>query len=223
MASTVRSASASVVDQLLTLIRMAVLPCHTVPPIQAVPSACTRSITARANMPGGMYYHTMSAVPALGKVYSMGGYNNAYLSVNYEYDVATNAWSTRAPISDGSNQQPRYGPGSFAVNNRVYVVGGYNNGYTQTTLEYNPLQNSWVQRANMAYQRYLHSAATVGTKGYTYGGIPSYTYGEEYTPPDFGLPPNEPANVAQAGSRAETASEIMGKLEEAFIAGELIT
>jgi hypothetical protein len=163
------------------------------------------SITARANMPGGMYYHAMAAVPALGKVYSLGGYNNAYLSVMYEYDVASNAWTTRAPISDGSSAMPRYGPGAFAVNNRVYVVGGYNNGYTQTTLEYNPLTNTWVQRANMAYQRYLHSATAMNGKGFTYGGIPQYTYGEEYTPPDFGLPPNAPTNVTQIGSRAETS------------------
>ena len=42
MAATVASASASVVDQLLTLMRMAALPCQVVPPIQAVPPACTR-------------------------------------------------------------------------------------------------------------------------------------------------------------------------------------
>ena len=163
------------------------------------------SITARANMPGGMYYHAMAAVPSISKVYSLGGYNNAYLSVMYEYDIATNAWTTKAPISDGATTQPRYGPGAFAVGTRVYVVGGYNNGYMQTTLEYNSLQNTWVQRANMAYQRYLHDAANVNGKGYTYGGIPNYTYGEEYTAPDFGLPPDVPTGVGQSGSRAETA------------------
>ena len=165
------------------------------------------SITARANMPGGMYYHAMAAVPAISKVYSIGGYNNAYLSVMYEYDIAANTWSTRAPISDGANTQPRYGPAAFAVGTRVYVVGGYNNGYTQTTLEYNALQNTWVQRANMAYQRYLHDAANVNGKGYTYGGIPSYTYGEEYSAPNFGVPPNEPTGVVQVGSRPESTQQ----------------
>jgi len=163
------------------------------------------SITARANMPGGMYYHAMAAVPALNKVYSLGGYNAGYLSVMYEYDVPNNSWTTRAPISDGATTQPRYGPGAFTLNNRVYVVGGYNNGYQQTTLEYNVLTNTWVQRANMAYQRYLHDATAYNGKGYTYGGIPSYTYGEEYTPPDFGLPPDPPTGVGQSGSRAESA------------------
>ena len=39
IASTVASASASVVIQFETLMRMAAMPCHVVPPIQAVPSA----------------------------------------------------------------------------------------------------------------------------------------------------------------------------------------
>jgi hypothetical protein len=156
-------------------------------------------------MPGGMYYHAMTSIPALGKVYSLGGYNNAYLSVMYEYDVATNAWTTKNPISDGAAVQPRYGPAAFAVGTRVYVVGGYNNNYMQTTLEFNALTNTWAQRANMAYQRYLHSATAFNGKGYTYGGIPQYTYGEEYTPPDFGLPPNVPTAVAQTGSSAASS------------------
>jgi hypothetical protein len=163
------------------------------------------SITARANMPNGMYYHTMAAIPALSKVYSLGGYNNAYLSVMYEYDIASNAWTTKAPISDGASVQPRYGPAAFANGTRVYVVGGYNNGYTQTTLEFNALTNTWVQRANMAYQRYLHDATAYNGKGYTYGGIPNYTYGEEYTPPDFGSPPFPPTALAQTGSSAASS------------------
>jgi MYXO-CTERM domain-containing protein len=167
------------------------------------------SITARANMPGGMYYHAMASVPSLNKVYSLGGYNNAYLSVMYEYDQPTDTWTTRAPISDGAATQPRYGPGAFSHGTRVYVVGGYNNGYMQTTLEYNALTNTWTQRASMSYQRYLHSATSFNGKGYTYGGIPQYTTGEEYTPPDFGLPPNEPTAVMQIGSRAETANQAL--------------
>ena len=47
MAATVASASASVVDQLLTLMRIAAMPCQVVPPSQAVPSSWTRRTTAR--------------------------------------------------------------------------------------------------------------------------------------------------------------------------------
>jgi MYXO-CTERM domain-containing protein len=168
------------------------------------------SITARANMPGGTYIHAMASVESIGKTYALGGYNNGYLSVCYEYtppdaSSANGTWATRAPISDGASQQPRYGGAAFSLNNRIYLPGGYNNNYMQTTLEYNPISNTWAQRANMTYQRYLHGAVAIGTKGYCYGGIPTYTTGEEFTPPDFGLPPNPPAGVNQAGSRAETA------------------
>src|SRR5437773_11816796 len=49
MAATERSASASVVDQLHTEIRIAPFPCHVVPLSQQVPSCWTRSTTARVN------------------------------------------------------------------------------------------------------------------------------------------------------------------------------
>ena len=45
MAATDRSASVSVVDQLLTLIRIAATSCHVVPESHRVPSAWTRRIT----------------------------------------------------------------------------------------------------------------------------------------------------------------------------------
>src|SRR6185312_44561 len=47
MASRLRSTSSSVVAQLLTLMRMAVRPCHTVPPHQQVPSFCKAVMTRR--------------------------------------------------------------------------------------------------------------------------------------------------------------------------------
>jgi hypothetical protein len=46
MASRLRSTSAAVVAQEETLMRIAVLPCQTVPPHQQVPSSCTRRMTS---------------------------------------------------------------------------------------------------------------------------------------------------------------------------------
>jgi hypothetical protein len=170
------------------------------------------SLTARANMPAGMYRHCMAAVPAIDKVYSMGGYNNGYLSVNYEFTPpgaggANGTWTTRAAISNGQGAlQPRgEGPAAFSLNNRVYIAGGYNNGQQLTTLEYNPSSNTWAQRASMSGARYYTAGVAINGKGYVYGGIPSYTAGEEFTPPNFGSPPNDPTNVAQAGSQPDTA------------------
>jgi hypothetical protein len=170
------------------------------------------TLTARANMPGGTYMHCMASVDALNKTYVMGGYNNGYLAVCYEYTppssgAANGTWATMAAISNGQGQQQPRGerPAAFSLNNRIYLAGGYNNGQQQTTLEYNPNSNTWAQRANMSSARYYTAGVSINGKGYVYGGPPAYTAGEEFTPPDFGLPPNPPTNVAQAGSQADTA------------------
>ena len=49
IAATERSASASVVDQFETEIRIAAMPCQVVPPSQQVPSAWTAATTSRVN------------------------------------------------------------------------------------------------------------------------------------------------------------------------------
>src|SRR4029077_4113417 len=49
IAARLRSTSSSVVAHEETLMRMAVRPCHTVPPAQHVPSACTPAITPRVS------------------------------------------------------------------------------------------------------------------------------------------------------------------------------
>jgi len=168
------------------------------------------SVATRASMPGGAYFHSMAAFPALNKVYALGGYNNGYLSICYEYtppdsSSANGSWTTKSPISNGSGAQPRYGPLAMTLGSRIYVMAGYNSGYQNTALEYNPVTDTWVQRANLTNARYMCGGGVVGGKGYVYGGVASYTANEEFTPPDFGLPPNAPTNVGQSGSRAESA------------------
>src|SRR5207244_7102527 len=49
IAARLRSTSSSVVAQLETLIRIAVLPCHWVPPNQQVPSSCTPAMIRRVS------------------------------------------------------------------------------------------------------------------------------------------------------------------------------
>ena len=176
------------------------------------------TITAMTPMPAYLYYHGMAAVPALNKVYALGGYGVAgYTGINYEYtpqdsDSSTNdvggTWTTRAPISNGSTTQTLYYVSAMSLNNRVYVPGGYNSqtGVQNLVYEYSPTTNTWAQRATMTYGHYVyHAAVPINGKGYVYGGYPNYIYGEEFTPPSFGSAPNEPTNVIQQGSRAETS------------------
>jgi hypothetical protein len=173
------------------------------------------SITARANMPQAKYYLASAAIPSLNRLYTAGGYNNGYLASCHEYTPpgaaqGANTWREMAQMSVSNNTQPRYGPVAFSLVNRLYVVGGYNNGYQSTTLELSPTNGAtgtWFQRANMTYGRYLFGGTVLSNEGYIYGG---YSNGggqalERFIPPDFGLPPNVPAVVNQTGSRAETA------------------
>jgi hypothetical protein len=181
------------------------------------PNQATPSISTGTSMPGFLYYHGACAVPSLGKMYVMGGYGTAgYTGINYEYtpednNASTNdtggTWATRAQISNGTTVQPLYlGVGLINLNNRVYVIG-YNSssGVNNQLFEYNPITNTWAQRATKSYGGYYWPAwVAINGKGYSYGGAPSYFYGEEYTPPNFGSPPFAPTDLKQTGSRPET-------------------
>ncbi len=173
--------------------------------------------TGLTSLPAYQYLHHTAAVPALGKLYSMGGYGTAgYTGINYEYTPQDNdptsndvggTWVTRANISNGSAQQNMLYHRLITLNNRVYVCAGQNanSGIIQSCFEYNPFTNTWTQRASLNYLHYMHAAVAINNKGYVYGG-PNYpTICEEFTPPNFGSPPDAPSNLAQTGSRAETS------------------
>jgi hypothetical protein len=173
------------------------------------------TVTPRASLLNnqGLYYHAASAVPSLGKFYIFGGLlNGTQSSLCHEYTPPSagspnGAWVAKANMSNGQAQQTRYGHVAVTLNSRPYITGGYFNGYSTNTLEYNPFTDSWAQRANMSNGRYLHAGVAIGGKMYVYGGYSTYTTNEEYTPPDFGVPPNPPANLMQIGSRPETANQ----------------
>ena len=172
------------------------------------------TVTSRAVMPGTAYYHSMTAVPSLQKVYVISGYlAGAQSAANYEYTTPTannanGSWTTRAQIQNSSGQpQPRYMARSFSLMGRVYVTGGVN---SNQTWEYNPETNLWAQRANMGSARYMHAAAApIGNNGYVYGGIGATTAGEQYAPPEFGSAPNPPTNLTQLGSRVESSQQAL--------------
>ncbi len=171
------------------------------------------TVTARASLLNnqGLYYHAAAGVPALGKMYIFAGLlNGAQSSLCHEFTppsaaAANGSWVAKANVSNGSANQTRYGHVAVTLNNRPYITGGYFNGYSNNTLEYNAFQDTWAQRANMSNGRYLHAGVAISNKMYVYGGYATYTTCEEFTPPDFGSPPDVPTNVAQTGSRPETS------------------
>jgi hypothetical protein len=168
------------------------------------------SLTTLADMPQGLALPFGGGMPFNGRVYFVGGSSdNGDSSANYEYDPITDAWFSRAAISNGSATLTRYFPGGFILGSRLYLVGGYNNGYQATTLEYSPVTNTWVQRANMNSGRYGFAYGVINGLGYVYGGESNGDYyeREQFVAPDFGSAPNLPASVVQVGALSSSSDQ----------------
>ena len=102
-------------------------------------------MTPPAIMAMAVYY------PPTNKLYVFGG-EDAVSAVNYDttriYDVASNTWSTGAAMPDvRSFAMSGYNP----ANGKIYVASGYNTGTVDsaqpTTWEYDPVANSWANKA----------------------------------------------------------------------------
>ncbi|HEX2947439.1 MAG TPA: kelch repeat-containing protein [Clostridia bacterium] len=141
------------------------------------------------------------------KIYAMGGYysniepsTGMILSSVEEYDIATDSWTTKSPMSD-----ERLFHRLVVINNKIYSIGGYDN--TNTFLlpveEYNPATDTWSVKASMTFGRYYHCLAVIGNKVYVAGGRNLTSYNnilEEYTLP--AETPSIPMNLsATAGDR----------------------
>jgi hypothetical protein len=170
------------------------------------------TLTALSNAPVGLSLPLGVGMPQNNRVYFIGGQTeNGDSSDCLEYDPAADTWQARATISNGVSTQTRYFPGGFALNGRVYLVGGndQNVGYSDTTLEFTPMTNTWAQRASMNNARYGFAFGVIGGEGYVYGGESNgawYTR-EQFVAPDFGSAPNLPATVVQVGSQASSSDQ----------------
>ena len=100
----------------------------------------TQIWTQLANMPTakqniqGAYWN--------GKIYVPGGFNGAHITENAIYDIATNMWTTGAPLP-----APQTGA-NVAFNNKIYNFGG-NPGPQSTVTIYDIATNTWSTGASM--------------------------------------------------------------------------
>jgi hypothetical protein len=109
-----------------------------------------------------------------GKLYAFGGYGVGYdMSVSgtltEEYDVASNTWSVRAPMS-----QPRGDCVAAVASGRVYVVGGWDAQWPPRpvgSLEvYDPASDTWATGPPLSAARGDPAVAVMGGRVFVVGG-----------------------------------------------------
>lgn len=105
-----------------------------------------------------------------GKGYTCGGNNmGTILNDLYEYDPATNNWTQKASLPGIA----RSGATGFSINGKGYICGGISNSgstiYYKELWEYDPILNSWSQKADIPCTGDGIQAAfgfVIGNKGY---------------------------------------------------------
>jgi len=117
-----------------------------------------------------------------GKLYVLTGYViedcadcDGYSTILLRYDPATDTWAhsffgelARAPEShnDGSGA---------VINGKFYVAGGRHDGITSNKLHvYDPITNTWAEKAPMPRQRYGAGGAALNGQFYVIGGSNRY-------------------------------------------------
>ncbi len=127
----------------------------------------------RASMPTAR--RSIAAAAVGGKVYVLGGYGP--LSLNEEYDPATNSWTTKTSMPTA-----RYDLVAVAINNKIYAIGGYP--ATTTNEEYDPATDTWTTKASGSFAMRASAGAAANGRIYVMGGdiAPVSFYNQEYNP-----------------------------------------
>jgi len=102
-----------------------------------------------------------------GIIYVIGGGNGSvsYLNVNEAYDPATNTWTSKTIMPTARNWCT-----SSAVNNVIYVIGGYNGSMLAINEAYDPVTDTWVAKTGMSTPRDHHTSSVVNNVIYVIGG-----------------------------------------------------
>jgi N-acetylneuraminic acid mutarotase len=100
-----------------------------------------------------------------GKIYLIGGkvpghydFPNWTSSLNEVYDPATDSWTTKAPIPVATSYYP-----SAVVDNKIYIIGGHTDPYSNVNQIYDPETDMWSKGATPPWGiRYATAGATSG-------------------------------------------------------------
>lgn len=129
-----------------------------------------------ATMPDNSYSYYHSTAFLNGKLYAFGGVTigataGGFSPLAWSLDVSnpTAQWTAIA-----SMPTPRAGAYAGVVNGKIYIIGGYYNttttNITGAVLEYDPVANTYTQKAAMPVPAYVVAGAVVGTNIYVFGG-----------------------------------------------------
>ena len=132
----------------------------------AAPTPTKRTEVAAATLEGKIYVVGGFEKPRLGNVM------NFAITPSVEvYDPETDTWASKAPLPVGFHHI-----GIGVVGGRLYVIGGYSkSGFSvwnpvATVYAYDPLMDSWTERAPMPTARGALSVTEYGGKLYAIGG-----------------------------------------------------
>jgi N-acetylneuraminic acid mutarotase len=110
-----------------------------------------------------------------GKIYAIGGSTasgwspgsatGGYVGTNEEYDPSTDTWTYRE-----SMPTPREQFGIAVYKNKIYCIGGKNNGALEVNEVYDPATDTWETKEPMPKARWALKANVVNSKIYLIGG-----------------------------------------------------
>jgi N-acetylneuraminic acid mutarotase len=158
----------------------------------------------------------LGAAVVNGRIYAIGGSTeNGVVSINEEYDPATNTWTTKAPMLI-----PLSNFGIAVYNNKIYCIGGPNG----TNEVYDPATNTWASKAPMPTAKYYGAQANVvNGKIYIIGGYPAYNrmLNEVYDPATDTWTTKAPMPVG-AGSSASGGNYASAAVDnKIYVVGEI--
>ena len=151
----------------------------------------TDTWTTKSPMPTARWGPSTGTVN--GKIYVFGGASgwdykvngpNAFCGTNEVYNPTTDIWTSKNPTPI-----LRWGSSCCVVNGKIYVVGGYDNEGTSSTVEeYDPVTDTWTTKTPMPTSRWGLTTGVINEKIYAIGGgdiyppTKRYKVVEEYDP-----------------------------------------
>ncbi len=153
--------------------KVAGIPCRVVPML--IYDVAKGQWSEKDDVPIGFGFHCSAVVN--GKIYLIGGVetiDKADIAVSrvYEYDPKADMWTRKADMPTA-----RFFAAAGVVNGKIYVVGGGEPQYNKwpwnilsTMEEYDPVTDTWTQKADMPTPRSNLSVSVVDGRIYAMGG-----------------------------------------------------